>query len=329
MLLKLHREDASQPLLLLPCDRCEWASAFDEKATDLDRSVGLYFDEPRRTIVLRLQRAGAGAACTQVSFDYSGKPRQLSFTLPSNPSLPARCEGGDCPAAADCVVRLPPGGCDSARCPTGCCDGRGACWTERTDTACGQDGKTCKDCASGSGTCLPQLVCSQDCAKSGTSCDEATNPCCSGLVCHQGGCVSPSQHGQPCSAAVPCVDGLTCNDTPAGGFCGLPQCVAAGAACLLGDGCCGDATCSDERCCYAAGHACSAAKDCCGGDCWNGCNPRSWVEGCMSATCQNAQTCVGHMGSCGPDRNDCCRPYRCYNTGSPENPDYECWESWP
>lgn len=175
-----------------------------------------------------------------------------------------------------------------------------------SDRCCVEQGQLCTNDLQ----CCGYMMCTGGrcaCQAQGRSCQN-NNECCAGLACQSGVCRAMADAGADVrtdgtvdgarDVAVDVRDGAAGEggvaDAGDGGMC-LPL----GRACMMGQACCGDATCGQQpsgsnTCCRNAGGACTAQLDCCG-----------W-QLCQGGRC----TCRAREASCITDA-DCCGGARC------------------
>jgi hypothetical protein len=227
-------------------------------------------------------------------------------------------DGKTCDATCHTACTASGAACTSGG--VGCCNGfrciTGTCQCVPTGTSCTAGDQCCQ------GSCMNGQC--NSCRQLDVQCD-ASNPCCSGLVCSANGlCVKPQPSCMPdgalCSATSPCCSGAACVD----GLCG-GACVLDGAPCDGSHPCCqASSTCTNGVCggvaCVPLGQSCGGPGGCCagnlcggaglcrsqGGSCADvGINCNVVSNGCCSgSTCGPAGTCIVAVG-CYPPGQDC------------------------
>ena len=127
--------------------------------------------------------------------------------------------------------------CDRRGGMGGCCTeldaAAGTCQSGISDTACGQGGKQCLNCA-----------------RQSKKCDPVTRKCC--IALNERGCGA----NEPCCDERPCVDGRCRASSP---------CRKAGETCGAGTTCCSHHVleCRSGKCCALQSGVCQVASDCC------------------------------------------------------------------
>ncbi len=203
-------------------------------------------------------------------------------------------EGGACAQGQHCL-----GGacvCDSASCPSGCCDAAGTCRDGATPEACGAGGQGCEACPKVPARAGPLCV-GGVCVGCRESCRDG---CCSGATCRRPSAQSCGIGGVACQS---CVSALA-DRCDAGGQCRcgeLPPCAegqhCAGGACVCDAESCAGGCCSmrEGGVCFAGtgASACGSGGNLCLA-CPVNCDPATRsCRGCGPANCSGGNCCDG------------------------------------
>lgn len=177
--------------------------------------------------------------------------------------------------------------CGPSTCGQGCCH-NGSCMAGNTDTACGQGGALCTDCAATGGTCQGQVC------QGGKPCGPQT---CQGC-CQGGQCFSGADSNRCGTNGAPCQDCTESSKScdPQSGTCVVgppPSCSPT----TCGSGCCQGNQCLPGNTNAACGKGGTACVDCT----------------TLGKTCDTgAKTCTGPPPGCSPSScTGCCKNNQC------------------